>query len=82
MCRSIKVLRNPQTPPTAEDIHAAARQFVRKVSGYSKPSKSNEAAFESAVGKIAASVEVLLSSLKSPAPKAEASDTGLPQVQN
>lgn len=82
MCRSIKVLRNPQSPPTAEDIHAAARQFVRKVSGYTKPSKANEAVFESAVGEIAASVEGLLSSLKSPGSKAETSDAGSSQVQN
>ncbi len=82
MCRSIKVLRNAQAPPTAEDIHAAARQFVRKVSGYTKPSKVNEAVFESAVGEIAASVDVLLGSLKSAAPKSDASSAQLPQVHD
>jgi len=82
VCRSIKVLRNPQSPPTADDIQAAARQFVRKVSGYTKPSKTNEAVFESAVDQIAASVEALLVSLKSPAPKTEASGGQLPQVQD
>ena len=82
MCRSIKVLRNPQSPPTADDIQAAARQFVRKVSGYTKPSKTNEAVFESAVDQIAASVEALLGSLKSPAPKTEASGGQLPQMQD
>ncbi len=49
MCRSIKQLRNAEIPVTEEEIHAAALQFVRKVSGYRKPSKANEEAFEKAV---------------------------------
>ena len=48
MCRSIKTLRNAEIPATEEEIRAAALQFVRKVSGYRKPSKANEAAFEQA----------------------------------
>ena len=54
MCRNIKQLRNPERPPTDEELHDAALQFVRKISGYRKPSKVNEAAFESAVSEIAA----------------------------
>jgi hypothetical protein len=49
MCRSIKTLRNAEVPATEDEIRAAALQFVRKVSGYRKPSKVNEAAFERAV---------------------------------
>jgi hypothetical protein len=48
MCRSIKRLRQPAGPPSDAEIRAAARQFVRKISGFQKPSKNNEAAFESA----------------------------------
>jgi len=49
MCRSIKVLRRPASPVTPEEISAASLQFVRKVSGFRKPSKSNQAAFDAAV---------------------------------
>lgn len=70
MCRSIKVLRRPAERATRDEISAASLQFVRKVSGYRKPSKSNEAAFDKAVIDIADSVERLLNTLpdKSPAP--------------
>jgi hypothetical protein len=64
MCRSIKVLRGSIPPPTEVDIAAAALQFVRKVSGHRKPSKANQAAFELAVGEIAASTEKLLTRLE------------------
>ncbi len=60
MCRSIKTLRNAEIPATEEEIRAAALQFVRKVSGYRKPSKVNEAAFEKAVEEIAQSTKTLL----------------------
>ena len=60
MCRSIKTLRNAEIPATEEDIRAAALQFVRKVSGYRKPSKVNEAAFERAIEEIAKSTQKLL----------------------
>ncbi len=63
MCRSIKQLRNVEIPATEEEIHAAALQFVRKVSGYRKPSKANEAAFEKAVDEVAESTRKLLESL-------------------
>ena len=63
MCRSIKQLRNAEIPATEEEIHAAALQFVRKVSGYRKPSKVNEAAFERAVDEIAEVTQKLLTEL-------------------
>ena len=63
MCRSIKVLRRPEGQATAEEIEAAALQFVRKVSGYRKPSLKNDAAFNAAVAEISASAERLLASL-------------------
>jgi hypothetical protein len=63
MCRSIKQLRGSTPPPANEEIDAAARQFVRKVSGYRQPSRANEAAFEQAVTEIAASTQRLLDSL-------------------
>jgi len=64
MCRSIKTLRNAEIPATEEEIRAAALQFVRKVSGYRKPSKVNEAAFERAVEDVALVTQKLLENLK------------------
>jgi len=63
MCRSIKQLRNTEFPATEEEIRAAALQFVRKVSGYRKPSKRNEAIFEKAIEEIALSTQKLLDDL-------------------
>ncbi len=63
MCRSIKTLRRPDQLATDDEIHAAALQFVRKVSGYRAPSKSNEVAFNEAVIEIAAASRVLLDTL-------------------
>jgi len=63
MCRSIKQLRNTEVPATEEEIRAAALQFVRKVSGYRKPSKRNEAIFEKAIEEIALSTQKLLDDL-------------------
>ncbi len=68
MCRSIKTLFNFQPPVTDEGIRAASLQFVRKVSGFNKPSKANEAAFLAAVDEIAAISGRLLSSLETNAP--------------
>ena len=68
MCRSIKTLFNFQPPVTEEEIRAASLQFVRKVSGFNKPSKANEAAFFAAVDAIAASSADLLRSLETNAP--------------
>jgi len=64
MCRSIKVLRRPGLPVTSEEISAAALQFVRKVSGFHKPSKTNQAAFDAAVREITSSTERLLTRLR------------------
>jgi hypothetical protein len=68
MCRNIKPLYNFEPPVTEDEIHAAALQFVRKVSGFNKPSKANEAAFIAAVDAIAAISRDLLSSLETNAP--------------
>lgn len=64
MCRNIKILFNFDPPVTAEEIRNASLQFVRKISGFSKPSKANEAPFEGAVDEIAESCTRLLHSLK------------------
>lgn len=69
MCRSIKQLRNSETPATPEEIEAAARQFVRKVSGYRRPSRTNEAAFEQAITEISTATEKLLNELVAPTKK-------------
>ena len=63
MCRSIKQLRRAERDVTEVEIQAAALQFVRKVSGYRKPSRANEAAFDSAVGEVAATTRRLLAGL-------------------
>ncbi len=64
MCRNIKTLFNFEPPVTEEEIRAASLQFVRKVSGFSKPSKANEAAFLAAVDEIATVTGKLLNSLE------------------
>ncbi len=68
MCRNIKTLFNFEPPVTDEEVHAASLQFVRKVSGFNKPSKANEAAFLTAVDAIAAVSRNLLNSLETNAP--------------
>ncbi|NWG07138.1 MAG: DUF2277 domain-containing protein [Chloroflexi bacterium] len=68
MCRSIKQLRNAEIPATDEEIRAAALQFVRKVSGYRKPSKSNQEAFDRAVEEVAEATQKLLGNLASRTP--------------
>jgi len=68
MCRNIRTLFNFEPPVTEEEIRAAALQFVRKVSGFNKPSKANEAAFLAAVDDAAAVCRNLLSSLETNAP--------------
>jgi len=68
MCRNIKTLFNFEPPVTDEEIRAAALQFVRKVSGFNKPSKANETAFLAAANEIAAVSRNLLSSLETNAP--------------
>ena len=68
MCRNIRILFNFEPPVTADEIHAASLQFVRKVSGFNKPSRTNEAEFLAAVESIAAVTGRLLRSLKTQAP--------------
>lgn len=68
MCRNIKNLFNFDPPVTEEEIRAASLQFVRKVSGFNKPSKANEAAFLAAVDQVAAISKDLLDSLQTNAP--------------
>ena len=68
MCRNIKLLFNFEPPVTDEEIRAASLQFVRKISGFNKPSKANEAAFEAAIDEIAAASGRLLHQLETAAP--------------
>jgi hypothetical protein len=63
MCRNIKILFNFAPPATDEEIRAASLQFVRKLSGFTKPSQANEAAFDEAVEEVAKSARVLIDSL-------------------
>ena len=68
MCRNIRVLYNFKPPATDDEIHAAALQFVRKISGFAKPSAVNEEAFNRAVAEVAMASSKLLSSLVTNAP--------------
>jgi hypothetical protein len=68
MCRSIRPLFNFDPPVTSEEVRAASLQFVRKISGFHKPSKANEAAFQAAVEEIATASARLIQSLESSAP--------------
>ena len=67
MCRNIRTLFNFEPPATEDEIHAASLQFVRKISGFSKPSRANEGAFDAAVDDIATISRRLLLALESPA---------------
>lgn len=69
MCRNIKVLYHVDPPATDDEVRAAALQFVRKLSGFAKPSAANEAAFSRAVAKIADASSSLLESLVTAAPR-------------
>lgn len=69
MCRNIRPLFNFEPPATRNEMHDAALQFVRKISGYTHPSKANEAAFEEAVEDIEKVVRRLLQALETDAPK-------------
>lgn len=68
MCRNIKTLHNFEPPATEEEIRASSVQFVRKLSGFSKPSKANEEAFNRAIEKVHLAATELLNSLVSNAP--------------
>ena len=63
MCRNIKTLFNFEPPATEEEIRASSLQFVRKLSGFTKPSKANEAAFDRAVDQVAGAARTLIASL-------------------
>ena len=68
MCRNIKTLHNFAPPATDDEVRASALQFVRKLSGFTRPSRANEAAFERAVAEVTASARLLLDSLVTNAP--------------
>lgn len=68
MCRNIKTLFNFEPPATADEVHDAALQFVRKLSGSTRPAKRNQAAFDRAVDRIAANVHELLEALETAQP--------------
>jgi len=68
MCRNIRTLHNFEPPATRDEVQAAALQYVRKVSGTTKPSQANHAAFDLAIAEVAAATEKLLDHLTSTAP--------------
>ena len=68
MCRNIRPLHNFEPPATRDEMHAAAVQYVRKISGTTKPSQANQAAFDQAVQEVAAATRKLLASLTTSAP--------------
>ena len=68
MCRNIKTLFNFEPPATDDEIRASALQFVRKLSGFNKPSQANEAAFDRAVAEVSEAAQKLLTSLHTHAP--------------
>lgn len=68
MCRNIRTLANFDPPATSEEIRASALQFVRKLSGTTRPSRANAAAFDRAVDEVAVAAERLIASLTTPAP--------------
>ena len=68
MCRNIKTLFNFEPPATEQEVHASALQFVRKLSGFNKPSQANEAAFDRAVAEVSDAARRLLTSLHTHAP--------------
>lgn len=83
MCRNIKTLFNFEPPVTQEEIRAASLQFVRKVSGFNKPSQANEAAFLAAVDAVAATTSTLLSSLETnTSPKNRAEEAAKARVRS
>ena len=68
MCRNIKTLFNFDPPATSDEVHASSLQFVRKLSGFTKPSKMNEEAFNLAVERVAAAAQEMLNSYVTTAP--------------
>jgi hypothetical protein len=78
MCRNIRKLRGPDGPPTDAELRDAALQFVRKVSGFRKPSRANEEVFDAAVEEIAAASRRLFDGLAVRAPHAGGETRGVP----
>ena len=70
MCRNIKRLRHPEHAPTDQELHDAALQFVRKISGFNSPSRANQDAFDAAVRDVAGAARVLFQSLHVGQPRA------------
>jgi len=68
MCRNIRTLFNFEPPATTSEVEAAALQYVRKISGFTRPSQANQSAFDAAVGEIAAASARLLAALETSAP--------------
>ena len=68
MCRNIKPLYHFEPPASADEVRAAALQYVRKISGFNKPSQANQAAFDAAVQAVAAASQTLIDSLQTAAP--------------
>lgn len=77
MCRNIKTLFNFEPAATHEEIRAASEQFVRKISGYTKPSKVNQIAFETAVEEVTSTVHELMASLVTTAPPKNREDEAM-----
>jgi len=77
MCRNIRPLFNFEPPATDEEIRAASIQFVRKISGFTKPSKSNEAAFDAAVDEVTQTARRLVDSLVTQAPPRNREDVAI-----
>ena len=71
MCRNIRPLFNFEPPVTEDEVRAASLQFVRKISGFTKPSKANEAAFDQAIEEVAAAARRLVDSLVTTAPPSD-----------
>jgi len=83
MCRNIKTLYHYDPPVTDEEIRAAALQYVRKISGFNKPSKANQAAFQAAVEAVTAVSTTLLNELETDAPlRNRAKETAAAQAQS
>lgn len=83
MCRNIKPLFNFEPPATEDEVHAAAVQFVRKVSGFTAPSKANEEAFRTAVDAVTSACRTLLDSLETnAAPKSREEEAAKARLRN
>jgi hypothetical protein len=78
MCRSIKKLRDPERAASAEEVSGAALQYVRKISGFHKPSRANQEAFERAVEEIAAASNRLLEAISAPPIRLRQFEAGVP----